>query len=221
MIKPTRRVLALESVRVETADVRTFRFNQSYDLEPGQFVNIRFSGDDTIGRRSFSIASGPGEPLELTIKAVGAFTKAIFQAPIGTEFEVLGPLGLPYIRGNTDPHVLIAGGSGIAPFRSIMRDPAYASVEFVLIDSNKTCEDIIYRDEMREWHCTITHTLTREEHEGMRFGRISQELLESIEGYATRRYLICGPPGMVSTAIEHLVALGIPMNRIKTESWGN
>lgn len=221
MIRPTRKTLTLESVRIETHDTRTFVFSEPYDLEPGQFVNINFAGDDTIGRRSFSIASAPKEKLELTIKAVGAFTRAIFEAPIGTEFEVLGPLGLPYIRANTDPHVLIAGGSGIAPFRSLLRDPSHKNTSFVLIDSNRTYEDIIYREEIGSWHAHTIHTLTRESHEGLRFGRIDHELFASIEKLETYRILICGPPGLVSSSIEHLLALGIPVNRIKSESWGN
>ena len=222
MIKPEWRTVTLESVRTETPDARTFVFSTDYGFEPGQFVNILFAGDEAMGRRSFSIASGPGERLELTVKRVGRFTTALFDAAIGTGFEVLGPLGLPYIRAHhDDPYLFIAGGSGIAPFRSLMRDPRSSPMRFTLIDSNKTYDDIIYRDEMRTWKATIIHTLTREEREGFRHGRINRELLETIPDIQAHRILICGPPGLVSSAIAHLIALGIPMNHIKTESWGN
>jgi NAD(P)H-flavin reductase len=221
MIKPTKRTVHLASVREETSDVRTFTFVESSKHEPGQFVNIAFSDDDSLGRRSFSIASAPDEPLELTVKLVGTFTKALFDAPIGTVFEVHGPLGLPYVRFADEPHLLIAGGSGIAPFRSLMRDPKYTNTIFTLIDSNRTYDDIIYRDEMITWKATIIHTLTREERDGYVHGRIDHEMLGRIPNLLTHRVLICGPTGMVSACIENLIALGVAMNRIKTESWGN
>jgi NAD(P)H-flavin reductase len=221
MIKPHKRTIPLASVREETPGVRSFVFSEPSMHEPGQFVNIAFARNDELGRRSFSIASGPGEPLELTIKAVGAFTHALFDAPIGTVFEVHGPLGLPYVRFPEEPHLLIAGGSGIAPFRSLMHDERFVNTRFTLIDSNRTYEDIIYRDEITSWRANVIHTLTREEHSGCSFGRISRELLASIPNLLAHRVLICGPPGMVSTCIEHLISLGVAMNRIKTESWGN
>lgn len=221
MIRPSRQTVHLESVREETPDVRTFVFSIDYDFEPGQFVNIEFSGNDTIGRRSFSIASGPGERLELTIKRVGSFTEAIFSAPIGTRFEILGPLGLPYIRHHEGPYLLIAGGSGIAPFRSLLRDPRSSDLTFTLVDSNKTYTDIIYREEMSSWKATIIHTLSREEHEDIRCGRIDAALFREIPGLEKHRAIVCGPPGLVSCAIDALTSLGIPMERIKTESWGN
>ena len=218
-MKPERRIMRLETSRPETHDTRTFVFTDTYSFEPGQFVNIHFAEKDTIGRRSFSIASGPGERLEITVKRVGSFTNAFFEAPPGTAFEVHGPLGLPYIRSR-DPYLLIAGGTGIAPFRSLMRK-GYEDVRFTLIDSNRTYDDIIYRDEIPNWKATVIHTLTREEREGFRHGRIDRALLETIPHLEEHRVLICGPPGMVTTAIEALITLGIPMNRIKTESWGN
>lgn len=222
MIRPNRRTVSLESVRDEAPNVKTFVFSVDYGCEPGQFVNLEFEADDRLGRRSFSIASGPDERLELTVKAVGSFTNALFAAPIGTRFEVMGPLGLPYVRGHRqDPHLLIAGGTGIAPFRSLMRDPRSKQMRFLLIDSNRSYDDVIYRDEMADWNATIIHTLTRVPHEGMRAGRIDRDLFEAIPDIDTYRALICGPPGLVSASIEQLTSLGITMDRIKTESWGN
>lgn len=219
MIRPTRQHVTLESVRDEAPEVKTFTFSTDYDFEPGQFVNIEFE-DDTIGRRSFSIASGPGERLELTIKRVGRFTNAIFDAPIGTSFSIMGPLGLPYVRGPwNDAYVCIAGGTGIAPFRSMMHDPRISKMRPVLIVSNRTREDIIYREEMNDWDGTIIHTLTRDEQDGMRTGRIDASLIESIENISERKALICGPPGLVSTSITLLTEAGIPMDRIKSETW--
>ena len=222
MIKPVRHVVTLEATRFETHDTKTFTFSSEYVFEPGQFVNVRFEQDDALGKRSFSIASGPHEKLEITVKRIGVFTNELFTAPIGTRFEIHGPLGLPYIRSSPeDPYLLIAGGSGIAPFRSLMRDHRLAETRFTLIDSNRTYDDIIYRDEIERWHAKVIHTLTRENHHGIRHGRIDRGLLDRIPHIRDHRVLICGPPGLVSASIEHLLSLGIPVNRIKSESWGN
>lgn len=221
MITPTRQTVTLEAVRDETHDVKTFVFSTEYAFEPGQFVNLRFSRDDDIGRRSFSVASGPGERLEITAKAIGRFTNALFAAPIGTEFEVLGPLGLPYVRGSHDEaYLLIAGGSGIAPFRSLMRSREHADLRMTLVDSNKTFGDIIYANEMDAWPAEIVHTLTRETRDGMRHGRIARDTFAAIEALEQRRVMICGPSGLVTSAVTILTSLGVPSDRIRTESWG-
>lgn len=221
MIRPERGTVTLEAIRDETHDVKTFTFSTDYAFEPGQFVNLRFTHDDGIGRRSFSVASGPGERLAITAKAIGRFTNALFCAPIGTEFEVLGPLGLPYVRGShEEPYVLIAGGTGIAPFRSLMRSREHADVRMTLIDSNKTEGDIIYASEMAEWPADVVHTLTRETREDMRHGRIAPDVFTAIEDLGAHRFVICGPQGLVTSATDILMGLGVPAERIRSESWG-
>jgi len=94
---------------------RDFRF------APGQYVNVRFAGDVS---RAYSIASAPQRPdaVQICIRlGSGAGSSALRALQKGDRLEVDGPLGdfiLP--EGDNRRVVLIAGGTGIAPVRSIV-----------------------------------------------------------------------------------------------------
>ncbi len=236
--KPEKRTFKLINKKIETDNVMSFYFEPSdgksmFKFKPGHFVNISFKNDvDNIGNRSFSIANSPTEEgLMLTIKKVGVFTSKIFESELGEEFEVLGPLGLPYIKDENESfeYVFIAGGSGIVPFRSIIvysRDSSFKNNMF-LFYSNKTEKDIIYKDELEKLNeeldnFTLIETLTREEKENYEKGRINKEMLEKyINNFDNKKFIICGPKGLVTGSISILKDLNVDIKNIKTESWGN
>ncbi len=235
--KPSRKIFVLTKKVLETPNVMSFYFkpkdNVMFKFKPGHFVNISFKNDfENIGNRSFSIANSPTEEgLMLTIKKVGVFTSKIFDSKIGEEFEVLGPLGLPYIKNEKEnyDYVFIAGGSGIVPFRSIIvyfKDKKYDNKMF-LFYSNRTEENIIYKKELEELNKSmnnliVVETLTREEKENYESGRINSEMLKKyINSFENKKFIICGPKGLVSGSISMLKDLNIDIKNIKTESWGN
>jgi len=204
------------------------------NYKPGQFVNCTIVGKEDIGRRSFSMASSPDEKeLMLSVKLVGVFTHALFDMKVGDIIEVLGPLGLPYIRDEriTDEIVMISGGSGITPFRSLIRHYIINNLQnpMHLILSNWTREDIYYKDELKDFcnkknNLVISHFITNEKNldnnyycEMINEVRFRNILLEPEK----KQYLLCGPTGLISNAIEILTRMNVPMNKIKTESWGN
>jgi CDP-4-dehydro-6-deoxyglucose reductase len=97
--------------------VETLRFH------PGQYLDILLDGDR---RRSFSIASPPhdSELLELHIRRVagGDFTKRLFDAsPVGSLLRIEGPIGQFVYQDDPSPLLMIAGGTGFAPLKSMLR----------------------------------------------------------------------------------------------------
>ncbi len=236
--KPEKRIFKLVDKREETPNVMSFFFEpvdgkKMFKFKPGHFVNISFKNDlDNIGNRSFSIANSPTEKgLMLTIKKVGVFTTKIFETLIGEEFVILGPLGLPYIKDESEnkEYVFIAGGSGIVPFRSILyysRDTDFKN-KMYLFYSNRTEKDIIYKKELYSLkekmdNFILVETLTREEKESYEKGRINVEMLKKyLDSFEDKKYMICGPKGLVSGSIELLKKLNVDIKNIKTESWGN
>lgn len=89
--------------------------------EPGQFFNIKVSqqgSDDPLLRRPFSIFDfdAAEKRVEFIYKVVGKGTKILSELEIGTELDVLGPLGTPFSLNKNKGNVhLIGGGMGIAP----------------------------------------------------------------------------------------------------------
>ena len=92
-------------------------------FHPGQYLDILLEGDL---RRSFSIASPPhdSELLELHVRHVagGRFTEALGNAlPVGSLLHIEGPMGQFVYQHNPEPALMIAGGTGFAPLKSMLR----------------------------------------------------------------------------------------------------
>lgn len=97
---------------------------ESFCFEPGQHIDIMLSGGR---RRSFSIASPPHDSrlLELHVRRVpgGEFTDGLFTGTTRSALlSIEGPLGRFVYRDETEaPMLLVGGGTGLAPLKSILR----------------------------------------------------------------------------------------------------
>ena len=124
------------------------------DFTPGQYMDLHVPGTDL--RRSFSMAGLPGTgQLEFLIKAYegGAFAEQL-KAGIaaGSTIGFTGPYG-SLRMGSTDRDVLmVAGGSGMAPVLSLLRQLAAAGSErrIRLFYGARTAEDLFYGSEISE-----------------------------------------------------------------------
>jgi CDP-4-dehydro-6-deoxyglucose reductase, E3 len=93
------------------------------EFQPGQYLDVLLEDGR---RRSFSIASPPHDSalLELHVRRVagGGFTQRLFdELPVGTLLRIEGPLGQFVYRDSDSPLLLIAGGTGFAPLKSMLR----------------------------------------------------------------------------------------------------
>jgi len=98
--------------------VETLRF------QPGQYLDVLLEGGR---RRSFSIANPPhdNDQIELHVRRVpgGGFTERLFGANLhtGSLLRIEGPLGQFIYRPGAGPVLMIAGGTGFAPLKSMLR----------------------------------------------------------------------------------------------------
>jgi CDP-4-dehydro-6-deoxyglucose reductase, E3 len=97
---------------------------ESLRFHPGQYLDILLDGGR---RRSFSIASPPhdSELLELHVRRVasGGFTERLFDSlPVGSLLRIEGPIGQFVYQENPAPVLMIAGGTGFAPLKSMLRN---------------------------------------------------------------------------------------------------
>ena len=85
---------------------------------PGQFLEIKVAG--ALWRRPMSIYRCEGDVVEILVAVIGAGSRSLFQSKIGEKLDVIGPLGNQFpidkVTGVGKLEVIIAGGSGIAPF---------------------------------------------------------------------------------------------------------
>lgn len=207
--------------RSESASVWSFHFGLSepLDYRPGQCITVRLEGiDDPRGpQRPFTLSSSPSETdyISITTKMTGSPFKealkkmATDQATPGEQLILRGPMG-NFTLETSRPAVMIAGGIGITPFRSMIRfvHDTGGNTPVTLLYSNDTVEDIAFDDELNglaestDW-LTVSHTITQpsasKEQWNGRTGRIDGKMIAAAaEKLEKPVYYVCGPPGMVS-----------------------
>jgi ferredoxin-NADP reductase len=200
----------------------------------GQHLDIRLTAEDGYrAEREYSIASAPGEPVAITVERledgeVSPYLTEELRA--GDGLELRGPIGGYFVWGPEDggPLLLVAGGSGVVPLRSMLRHRSQngSDVPVRLLYSSRTLADVIYRDELDapDDGVDVVYTLTREQPSGWTgyVRRVDRELLGEVAWPAGEDALafVCGPTSFVETVASGLVELGYPPARVKTERFG-
>lgn len=231
------------TARAETPDTQTFTFelDNSLDYQPGQYVTLKLADvDDPRGpQRPFTLSSSPTEKkrIAITLRQTGSpFKKALQQLAeqqkdISDQIKVRGPMG-DFTLDTERAALMIAGGIGITPFRSMIRDlyDRGVNIPVVLLYSNRTAEDIAFRDELddiagaTDW-LTVIHTLTQSDETDDnwrgRTERIDGELVSSVaRQLADPIYYICGPTNMVTALVDIVQGqLEVPEGDIRFEKF--
>jgi ferredoxin-NADP reductase len=204
---------------------------------PGQHVDIRLTAEDGYqAQRSYSIASAPEDDhLLLTVERLqdGEVSPYLFDIlEPGDQLEMRGPIGLYFVweANMDDPLLMIAGGSGVVPFRAMLRHraDAGAAIPTRLLYSARTLGDVIYRDELEELAesdgLDLLLTLTRERPDGWQGydRRVDLSILEDVAWDPARgaRTYVCGPTSFVEVVADTLVDLGHSPGSIRTERFG-
>jgi ferredoxin-NADP reductase len=203
----------------------------------GQHVDVRLTAEDGYqAQRSYSIASGPEDAeLLLTIERLDdgeVSPYLVDELRPGDELELRGPIGGYFVweRPSGGPLLLIAGGSGVVPFRAMLRHhiAGGSDTPVRLLYSARSLDEVLYRQELEsltsDQHIAVHVALTRawpEHWEGHR-GRINPELLRDVSWPADQHPLIyiCGPTGFVEAIAGQLVEAGHDPGRIRTERFG-
>jgi ferredoxin-NADP reductase len=203
----------------------------------GQHVDVRLTAEDGYqAQRSYSIASAPEDGrVVLTVERLDdgeVSPYLVDELRVGDEIELRGPIGGYFVweQALGGPLLLVAGGSGIVPLRSILRHWAAGSRgdPVRLLYSARGLDDVIYREELvklaadsaAEIHVTLTRTWPDDWTGGR--GRVDRRLLEEIAWPAGEQPLVyvCGPTGFVESVASTFVELGHAPARIKTERFG-
>jgi ferredoxin-NADP reductase len=203
----------------------------------GQHVDVRLTADDGYqAQRSYSIASAPeDDALVLTVERIedGEVSSYLSdELRPGDELELRGPIGGYFVweQALGGPLVLVAGGSGIAPLRAMLRHhrAAGSRIPVRLLYSARGESELIYLDELVDARdgerIDVRFTLTRDRPPDWRgySRRIDQELIAEVAWPAGERPLayVCGPTAFVEVAADALVSLGHDPSRIRTERFG-
>ena len=232
----TWQLATVDRVTEETSRVRTITFDRGDwpEHRAGQHLDVRLTAEDGYqARREYSIASAPGEPVAITVERLddGEVSSYLtLDLRRGDELEIRGPIGGYFVWGPEDggPLLLVAGGSGIVPLRSMLRHRSRsgATVPVRVLYSVRTRDDVIYAAELSEPGdgVEVVCTLTRERPPAWtgRTGRVDAAMLREVAWPAemSPQAFICGPTSFVEAVAAGLVEIGYEPGRVKTERFG-
>ncbi len=200
-------VLELEPDKAAGHDGRAFSYRA------GQFAWLKLERAlFRITEHPFSISSAPaaGGQLEFTIKEAGDFTGRIGEVPLGARAYLDGPYGNFTLEGDdTRPLVLIAGGVGMAPIMSLLRQlkASGSRRQVLLLQANRHQGQILYSAELADMERSMSlqvHYMLSEPPTGWAglTGMPGAEALTTLVPEEQRRgsvYYVCGPAAMIDT----------------------
>jgi ferredoxin-NADP reductase len=229
-------IAGVDELVEETARVRTIVLDVADwpGRRAGQHLDVRLTAEDGYrAEREYSIASAPGEQVAITVERLDDGEVSPYltdELRAGDALELRGPLGGYFVWDPEDggPLLLVAGGSGIVPLRSILRhrNRNGNDVPVRLLYSSRSLEDVIYRAELDEpgEGVEVIHTLTRTQPPEWtgHTRRVDADLLASVAWPTEEDPLafVCGPTSFVETVAAGLVERGYRPERVKTERFG-
>ncbi len=231
--------LRVKQIIDETATTKTLRMVSNDSKLPcfnaGQYINLFVKVGKTLTSRPYSISSAPGKSyIDLTVRktAKGFVSDYLLKkVRVGDEFESTGLSGSFYYEPLMDTKnlVFLAGGSGITPFMSIIRQAVAGKLplKIHLLFGSRKPNDIIFKKELdriaaRNFNIKVDYVISEPPASwkgaaGLLDAKTISKLIGSVRG---KTFYICGPAPMYTLCEPALKKLGVPLVRIHKEVCG-
>lgn len=209
-----------------------------FEFKPGQNADwtlLEPVETDVEGpKRTFSFTSAPFEP-ELVVATrmrPTAFKRVLGSMPLGAGVQMEGPFGSMTLHHDTSRSaVFLAGGIGITPFRSIVRQALHDGnpTPLTLFYSNRRPEDTAFLTELEGYHAeggsfrliaTMTERAASQEAWEDEIGFIDAAMLKRyLADLVEPIYYISGPPVFVTAMQKMLEGAGTDPDRVRSEEF--
>ncbi|MDO4540250.1 MAG: FAD-binding oxidoreductase [Syntrophomonadaceae bacterium] len=240
-LHPARIELRVSDIIQETERDRTLRLTAAGGYLPpfqaGQYINLLLAVDGVHTSRPYSISSSPRQRAyyDITVRKIdGGWVSTYLheQVGIGDILYSSGPAGQFHFNPliHRPELILIAGGSGITPFMSMLREAVDAGLtrEFHLIYGCRDEAEMIFAQELKYMalrHDNIAFTPVLSEPDAGRpgaTGLITREIIEqAAQGMGDPSYFVCGPEAMNLHVTAILEAMNVPRRRMRREMAGS
>lgn len=224
----------ISNIRVLTHDIQEVSIKLDEPIPgylAGQYAELSIPG--VIEKpRSYSFAASPDNevPGRITffVRHVlgGEFTTWLHsQSRESHPVKITGPFGSFWLRESDAPILCIAGGSGMAPIKALLEQISKQgfSRRVIYLFGARTQDDLYCIDDMKEikqrgnGHFSFIPVLSREPEDsdwtGLR-GLITDYILPSALDIPNAHAYLCGPPGMIDSAIQILISGGMQNENI-------
>ena len=223
-------------------NVRHFAFHhengQAFSYLPGQFITLHFTENDKKLRRSYSIATPPGESDNIEFAAgfvpEGTGTRLLFGLKPGDQIQAAGPFGRLILRDeHPKRYILTATSTGVTPFRSMLPELGKRieqhQLKIVLLLGVKTAAELLYAEEFINFAKRYPANFTFRAH-------YSRGMPEHPQAYEYSNYVqyafpelqldptgdivyLCGNPAMIDEAFQDLQGRGFAIQNIRREKY--
>lgn len=209
----------LFQLRFEDSEIR-----QNFSYSPGQFVELSIigTGEAPISISSCHTRSGV---IELCVRRIGRMTEALFRLPLNSLVGVRGPYGNGFpvekMRGNN--LLIVAGGLGMAPLRSLLwyaLDNRSLFKEVILMFGAKVAEEMLFKYELltlldrTDMRCLLTVDKDEEGTWPAQVGVVTK-LFDLVKIDPKITYAaVCGPPIMYKFVLKKLLEKDFSKDRI-------
>ena len=210
-----------------------------FAFEPGQAIDLVLpsppDAEPASARHTFSLVSAPFEPqlvVATRMRDSSAYKRALAALPIGSALAIDGPFGeLMLHTDRACAAVFIAGGIGITPFMSLLRQAAHehSAQRLWLLYSNRRPEDAAFLAELQALErshapfrltATMTQMSASKQAWSGRAGVIDAALIERCVAELGRPvFYVVGPPAMVEAMHLTLADAGVADDAIRSEAF--
>lgn len=226
----------LVDIKDEKPGTKTFLFEpeEKIDYQAGQYVYFtvpKLTREDGRGdTRHFTLSSSPRDKyISFTTRfpdPMSGYKQTLLQIKPGTEFEIRGPQGHFVIEKplSTKKHIFLAGGIGITPFRSMIKDNVdnNLKIPMYLIYSNSN-NNFVFGEELEKYQ-KENENIKVEFFDSSKKGHLNKEAINETTnrwGLESKSciFWIVGPPPFVDALESEVEKLGIDSDNIKTEKF--
>jgi len=222
-------LFSIRKYKTKVIDIIDYTLQEpdSIEFKAGQYVQLESKKYPKAKQpviRAYSVASSPQNKneVELIIRKVPdgimtTFTHEYLQK--GDEISFTGPYGDFYIRDTDNDMIFVAGGSGMAPFKSILEDLAVKDCKrrIVYFFGARTVKDLFLTDEMKVYEKKLADfqfiPVLSQPEEGSEWkgltGYIPQYFEEYIDDANKTEGYFCGSPGLLNSAEKKMKELGV------------
>lgn len=240
MLHPKSLRLRVSEIIDETKTTKTLRLVpvQGYlpPFQAGQYLSLVVEIGGVVTSRDYSISSSPSQIgyFDITVRRVGdgfVSEHLLDETRPGDEFTSSAPAGNfhynPLIHGSE--LIFIAGGSGITPFMSMIREVTARGLDrrIHLFYGSQSPDDIVFGQEIEDLsrrHANFTCTTVISEppsgyrgHTGFITARLMKETLGDL---SAKMFFLCGPEAMYAFCRKELEQEAIPDRKIRIEMYG-
>lgn len=218
--------LIVSRTKLETTGYRSIYFYRpaNFIFEAGDWIDLEFIGRVLKGGITYSISSSPTEDeIRITFRdGLSEFKKALQNVKKNDLLHITqygNDYGFQLNKNRSS--VLIAGGVGIAPFRSMLKEmyDTNDKNEVTLIYLNQT-DNFLFKEELDIWsnklpNFSVTYISTNEISRKKR-----EKLIFSLIKNIQQNFYVSGPPGMVESNEHMLIDMGVAVRNIRIDTFG-